>query len=95
MIDKPNCVLLFYEEYPGSIKDVSQFTFMVDKVKEYEYKRIGFILDRSYFSEENIRYIDESDYTFIIVCKGCRSLVSALVLENQLTFKTRSRDSLQ
>ena len=39
---------------------------MVDKVMEYGYKKIGFILDRGYFSKENIRYIDKqttSEYT--------------------------------
>ena len=88
-MDKTNRVPLFYEEYPGSVTDVSQFTFMVDKVIEYGYKKIGFILDRGYFSKENIRYIDENGYTFIIMCKGCRSLVSSLVLENRGSFETK------
>lgn len=91
-MDKTNRVPLFYEEYPGSITDVSQFTFMVDKVIEYGYKKIGFILDRGYFSKENIRYIDNNDYTFIIMCKGCKALVSSLVLENRGKFETK-RDS--
>jgi hypothetical protein len=38
-MDKTNRVPLFYEEYPGSITDVSQFTCMVDKVIEYGYKQ--------------------------------------------------------
>ena len=50
-MDKTNRVPLFYEEYPGSVNDISQFTFMVDKVIEYDYKKIGFILDRGYFSK--------------------------------------------
>ena len=91
-MDKTNRVPLFYEEYPGSITDVSQFTFMIDKVIEYGYKKIGFILDRGYFSKENIRYIDNNDYTFIIMCKGCKALVSSLVLENRGKFETK-RDS--
>ena len=69
-MDRTNRIPLFYEEYPGSVTDVSQFTFMVDKVLEYGYKQIGFILDRGYFSKENIRYIDENGYSFIIMCKG-------------------------
>lgn len=87
-MDKTNRVPLFYEEYPGSVTDVSQFTFMVDKVIEYGYKKIGFILDRGYFSKENIQYIDKNGYTFIIMCKGCKALVSSLVLERQGTFET-------
>lgn len=37
---------LMYEKYSGSINDVSQLQFMVDKIKGYGYKNIGFILDR-------------------------------------------------
>ena len=63
-MDKTNRVPLFYEEYPGSVTDVSEFTFMVDKVIDYGYEKIGFILDRGYFSKENIQYIDRNGYTF-------------------------------
>ena len=94
-MDKTNRIPLFYEEYPGSVTDVSQFTFMVDKVIEYEYKKIGFILDRGYFSKENIRYIDDNGYTFIIMCKGCKALVSGLVLENQGSFETRRESAIR
>ena len=86
--DSTNQVPLLYEEYPGSINDVSQFTFMVDKVKEYKYKHIGFILDRGYFSKENIQYIDNNHYEFIIMVKGCKALVSSLVWQHKNTFET-------
>ena len=94
-MDKTNRVPLFYEEYPGSITDVSQFTFMVDKVIEYGYRKIGFILDRGYFSKENIRYIDDNDYSFIIMCKGRKALVSSLVLENYGKFETKRESAIR
>ena len=94
-MDKTNRVPLFYEEYPGSITDVSQFTFMVDKVIEYGYEKIGFILDRGYFSKENIGYIDANDYSFIIMCKGCKALVSSFVLENYGTFETKRESAIR
>ncbi|SEA96820.1 Transposase, partial [Oribacterium sp. KHPX15] len=86
--DEANRTPLLYEEYPGSINDVSQLTFLVDKVKEYGYTRIGFILDRGYFSKENIRYIDENGYEFIIMVKGCKALVSTMVEQNRGSFET-------
>lgn len=61
---------------------------MVDKVKEYGYKNIGFILDRGYFSEDNIRYMEENGYAFIIMIKGRKKLVASLVEENRNTFET-------
>ena len=94
-MDKTNRVPLFYEEYPGSITDVSQFTFMVDKVLEYGYKKIGFILDRGYFSKANIQYIDENNYSFIIMCKGCKALVSPMILEKQGTFETKREAAIR
>ena len=73
--DKNNRVPLFYEEYPGSINDVSQFKYMVDKVEQYNYKNVGFILDRGYFSKDNIRYMEENNHPFIIMVKGQKELV--------------------
>lgn len=87
--DKTNRVPLFYEEYPGSITDVSQLTFMVDKVMEYDYKKIGFILDRGYFSKDNIQYIDAQGFSFLLMVKGCKALVSELVEAKRNTFETR------
>ena len=85
--DKTNRIPLFYEEYPGSINDMSQFEFMVDKVVEYGYRRIGFILDRGYFSKGDIQYMDSNGYEFIIMVKGCKALVSELVLECRTRFE--------
>ena len=86
--NKNNRVPLFYEEYPGSITDVSQFRYMVDKVEQYNYKNVGFILDRGYFSKENIQYMDDNKHPFVIMVKGQKELVSALVHEHRNTFET-------
>ncbi len=86
--DKNNRVPLFYEEYPGSITDVSQFKYMVDKVEQYHYKNVGFILDRGYFSKDNIRYMEENGHAFVIMVKGQKDLVSRFVQEHRNTFET-------
>ena len=95
VFDKTNRVPLLYEEYPGSINDISQLTFMVDKVTEYGYKKIGFILDRGYFGKENIRYMEENGYAFIIMVKGRKELVSSLVLEHRNTFETSRANAIR
>ena len=51
-------------------------------------KKIGFILDRGYFSKENIQYMDENQYSFIIMAKGCKSLVTSMVNSIRNTFET-------
>lgn len=88
VFDKTNRIPLLYEEYPGSITDVSQFTYMVDKVKEYKYNKIGFILDRGYFSKENIQYMEDNGYAFIMMVKGRKELVASLVEEHRNMFET-------
>jgi len=90
--DTKNREPLFYEEYPGSITDVVQLQCMLDKAKGYGYRHAGFILDRGYFSRENIRFMDKNRYDFIIMVKGMKELVNELVLEVRGSFEN-SRDS--
>ena len=87
--DTRNQEPLFYEKYPGSLNDISQLQFMLDKAFGYGYKKIGFILDRGYFSCENIQYMDKCGYSFVIMVKGMASLVNELVLEHKGTFESK------
>ena len=85
--DRNNRLPLFYETYSGSINDVSQLQCMLEKAAAFGYKNAGFILDRGYFSEPNIRFMDKNGYDFIIMVKGCKDMVNKLVLENKGTFE--------
>ena len=87
--DTHNQEPLFYEKYPGSLNDISQLQFMLDKAFGYGYKKIGFILDRGYFSCKNIQYMDKCGYSFVIMVKGMASLVNELVLEHKGTFESK------
>ena len=78
---------LFYEEYPGSINDISQFHYMLGKTFGYGYRNIGFILDRGYFSKANINAMDDCGYTFVMMVKGCADLVRSLVTEVKGSFE--------
>ena len=85
--DRNNRLPLFYEAYSGSINDVSQLQYMLEKAAAYGYRNAGFILDRGYFSEPNIRFMDKNGYDFIIMVKGCKDIVNKLVLKNRGTFE--------
>ena len=78
--DTANKEPLFYEQYPGSIVDISQLQFMLEKAKGYGYKRVGFILDRGYFSRENIQYMNQCGHDFVIMIKGMGAFVKELIL---------------
>ena len=73
--DRTNRIPLWYEAYPGSIVDISRLHSTLQKVDGLGYKRIGFILDRGYFSKENIYEMDRMGYDFIIMMKGKKALV--------------------
>ena len=92
--DTHNQEPLFYEKYPGSLNDISQLQFMLDKAFGYGYKKIGFILDRGYFSCENIQYMDKFGYNFVIMVKGMASLVNELVLEHKGTFESKRMNNI-
>lgn len=92
--DKNNRLPLFYEAYPGSINDTSQLQNMLEKAKSYGYRNAGFILDRGYFSEPNIRFMDRNGFDFIIMVKGCKTLVNELVLRNKGNFEDEWENSI-
>ena len=87
--DTQNKEPLFYEKYPGSINDVTQLQIMLDKAAGYGYKKIGFILDRGYFSRSNITAMDKHGYSFVIMAKGMNELVSSIVSSVKGTFENK------
>ena len=92
--DTHNQEPLFYEKYPGSLNDISQLQFMLDKASGYGYKKIGFILDRGYFSCENIQYMDKCGYSFVIMVKGMSALVNELILKYLMEYRFGPVDEL-
>jgi len=93
--DKSNREPLFYEEYPGSIVDVSQLQYMLEKAKSYGYRNVGFILDQGYLGKGNIEYMDQCGYDFVIMVKGMASLVSNLITEHKGTFESHRECSIR
>jgi hypothetical protein len=93
--DQNNREPLFYEAYPGSIVDVSQLQCMLGKAEGYGYRNVGFILDRGYFSKENIRFMDSCGYDFVIMVKGTKALVNKLVEECKGTFEESRPHSIR
>ena len=87
--DTDNKDALWYEEYPGSVNDMSQLRYTVQRAQGYGYKHIGFILDRGYFDRKNLEYMDECGYSFIAVLKGYKPLVRELILEKKGTFEKK------
>lgn len=64
-------------------------------MKGYGYRNAAFILDRGYYSKENIHYMNRCGYDFVIMMKGMKSLVRDLVLEVKGTFEEDRRYSIR
>ena len=86
---------LFYESYPGSVVDISQLQFTLEKAKGYGYRHVGFILDRGYFSQGNIRFMDDHGFEFIMMVKGMKALVKELIHEVRGTFEDSRQYSIR
>jgi len=93
--DANNREPLFCEAYPGSIVDVSQLQFTLEKTKRFGYEQVGFIIDRGYFSKTNIHFLDKCDYDFVIMMKGKKKLASELILANKGSFEDDRRYSIR
>jgi transposase len=87
--DVENQVPLIYECYPGSIVDVSQLQYAIEKLQGYGYRDIAMILDRGYFSKDNIRFMESCGFAFVIMVRGKASFVNELILEKRGLFETK------
>ena len=87
--DINNQVPLLYESYPGSIVDVSQLHYVIEKFQGYGYKNIGFVLDRGYFSKDNIKYMESCNYDYVIMGKGKASFVHQLITDHKGEFELK------
>lgn len=83
LIENPNNIIAFCGERGTG------------KAGGYGYRNVGFILDRGYFSKENIHYMDKCGYEFIIMMKGMKELVKSLVLEVKGTFEEDRKYSIR
>ncbi|TDW16087.1 transposase [Breznakia blatticola] len=83
-IDQETGTPLYYEQYPGSINDNSQLKYMVDKAIGYGYEGIGLILDRGYFSSDNLGYIARKGYDLVMMVKTNQTAIKEAIEENRL-----------
>ena len=90
--DQDNGEPYFYELYHGSVIDNTQCTFMVDRAKAYGYHNVGFILDRGYFCDRNIKYFDKNEYEFILMAKGNAKFVQSAIEETAIKLKLMSEE---
>ncbi len=77
--NQTNQVPLDYESYCGSINDMSQFEYFLQKLSKHGYMNFGLILDRGYFDEYNVQTAEEKNAGVIIMAKGKEDFFGAVV----------------
>ena len=90
--DEDNKIPLFYELYSGSIPDISCIETMINKAKGFGFNDACFILDRGYFSKNNIRNIVKQGYDFLIAARNREGFIDYLISECDLSFKSNRKN---
>ena len=70
---------LYYRVYPGSISDKAHLRYMVADNEFINAKRTRFVMDRGFYSKENLQFLTDGGYRFVIALpsslKYCRELI--------------------
>ena len=61
---------LYYRVYPGSISDKAHLKYMIADNEFINGKRTRFVMDRGFYSKENLQYLTEGGYRFVIALPG-------------------------
>lgn len=80
-INQKESLPLFYDLYPGSNIDNTELKYMVERLNEYGYKDLGVILDRGYYSKQNIDYLRNNEYDFLLMVKSNNQIIHNLIKE--------------
>lgn len=79
---------LFYELYDGSVIDNTQMQVMVEEARDYGYEKIGFLMDRGYISEKNIKALRRKGYEYIMMLKQNQKICQEIIEEYGLKLQS-------
>jgi transposase len=82
IVDKDLGIPVMYDLYPGSIADVSTLKNTVQKLKAQGVRNYTLIMDRGFFSTDNIEEMVSADLSFVIpptsILKNVKEAISAI-----------------
>ncbi len=74
---------LYYRIYPGSISDKAHLKYMVAGNELVSSKKTRFIMDRGFYSGENLRFLTEQGCRFIIALPGSLKYCTELIRKHR------------
>jgi transposase len=70
---------VFYNTYPGSIKDVSTLENIIEYTKHFNAKKIRFVMDKGFYSKKNVNKMLENKAIFTVSVPFTANLAKELV----------------
>ena len=70
---------LYYRVYPGSRSDKAHLKYMVSDNDLIDVKRLRYVMDRSFYSADNLNYLVEKGYRFIIALPQSLNYIKELI----------------
>ena len=80
-VNQKDTTPLDYEVYPGSIVDMTECEYMLQRMKDYGYSKVGFLFDRGYYTKDNIIFLDKKGYDFIMMADEDTVFIRELIEE--------------
>lgn len=74
---------LYYRIYPGSISDKAHLKYMVSGNSLIDNSKTRFLMDRGFYSAENLRYLAEEGCRFIIALPGNLKYCTELIKKHR------------
>jgi transposase len=66
LVNQDQHLPMYYKLYPGSLKDVTLLSHMVEEAKLFGVSSVKLILDRGFYSKYNLNHMHQSDYSFLL-----------------------------
>ena len=70
---------LYYRIYPGSITDKTHLKYMLSEGELLSCKNAKFVMDRGFYSKENLQYMAQNGHRFVISLPESLNYVKALI----------------
>lgn len=90
IINNETSIPLYYQLFPGSVIDQSQCKELVTKAKEFNYKNITLVMDRGFYSANNINFLLKNQYKYIIMAKSRNKVLTDLLESVREKIKNKS-----
>ena len=75
-VDEITGISLWYEHFDGNVLDKTQTPYSVEKAKQLGFEKLFLMMDRGYYSEENVRRISNLHIAFGMMMPETTSFVT-------------------